>query len=357
MVMVQDGNTGRTRPLPMDTDPATFLADAAQRSPDDYVKLRIRDLLSLWGYERRGYWIVEQIKRELNDYDLTTVPWFEDGWIENKITLLPISDVTGDGRERSTDFEPDRRPSPAPEAQDVALRVRSLKSANGGVESITPQQPLGLAKSIMLRCDYSQLAVMSGKRDLVGAVSWESIGKAAIRAPEPSLADAQIPARLVDADDDLIARVPDIIDEGFIFVKAPDRSVSGIVTMADLSTQFTTLARPFFLLREIEQRLRHVVNSHFTPADIEWARDPDDDRKVRCADDLTIGELARLFEKPDCWSRLDWTVERQVFVDALHGVREIRNDIMHFSPDPLSDAELEMLRAFIKWLRTLEPSP
>ena len=41
------------------------------------------------------------------------------------------------------------------------------------------------------------------------------------------------------------------------------------------------------------------------------------------------------------------------FVRELDLVRKIRNDIMHFDPDPIPDADMERLRDFANFLKRL----
>jgi hypothetical protein len=62
-------------------------------------------------------------------------------------------------------------------------------------------------------------------------------------------------------------------------------------------------------------------------------------------------------ENPGNWQRLTWPVDRTLFIKALHGVREIRNDVMHFSPDPLTSEQESALQNFARWLRVMEPAP
>ena len=66
-----------------------------------------------------------------------------------------------------------------------------------------------------------------------------------------------------------------------------------------------------------------------------------------------MGEFARLLEAPDSWEKLNWPANRSVFVRSLDEVREIRNEVMHFSPDPLEEAQMDLLRTFNKWLEHL----
>jgi restriction system protein len=198
-----------------------FLKDAAKREPGNEVKISIRDLLSYWNAKRRGYWIVGQIKADLRKAGLTTDPPFTDGWIDNVVALVPA-----------------RKPKQAaPASQDivdatdlslpeVSLTVGSLPSANLGVTSVSPQDSLEHAQSLMMRYDYSQLAVMAGQRDPRGAISWESIAQARIRDPKAGLQDAIINVEVVRSEDDLLEQIPRIVDAGFVFVQGPDRRIT-----------------------------------------------------------------------------------------------------------------------------------
>lgn len=52
-------------------------------------------------------------------------------------------------------------------------------------------------------------------------------------------------ATQVEPDRDLISLIPTIVEQGFVFVLAQDRTLAGIVTTADLGDQFATLASRF----------------------------------------------------------------------------------------------------------------
>ena len=72
---------------------------------------------------------------------------------------------------------------------------------------------------------------------------------------------------------------------------------------------------------------------------------------------MTIGEYVRLLENPDCWSKLEWKLDRKVFIEALKKVQSTRNEVMHFSPDPLDDDDLRHLENFLKWIKKLDSGP
>ncbi len=46
-----------------------------------------------------------------------------------------------------------------------------------------------------------------------------------------------------------------------------------------------------------------------------------------------------MLENPANWDRLNRPVDRAEFIHALNDVKGIRNEVMHFSPDPLSDVQ------------------
>lgn len=340
----------------MADDLSKFLEDAAQRAASDPIAVSIRDLLAHWGQKRRGYWVAYRIERDLEAAGLTTEPHFNTGWIDNVVRLVPLRLAGGD------------RPSPADEpgieslesgdeAQppEVGLQIRSLQSATRGVCSVPPQSDLLHVQSLMLSRDYSQIAVLAGTRDLQGAVTWESVARAKLKDPNAGFADCIVRAQTVRLDEDLLPLIPRINDAGYVFVADERREVCGIVTPTDITLEFATLARPFFLIGEIERRLRRAIDDKFPPGELATAVDPSDgDRHVESADDLTFGEYLRLLEKPDCWSRMEWPAERVVFVQALRDVVNARNEVMHFSPDPLEEERIDGLRIFIDWLRFLD---
>ena len=148
----------------------------------------------------------------------------------------------------------------------VALLVRHIPSAIGGLTSVSPEDSLGKAQALMSAHDYSQLPVMSNEWDLRGAVSWQSIAKASLINPDIKLKQATIPMpTVVHADDDLLGQIDVIYRDDFVFVREPDGQVSGIVTTADLTLRFRDLTTPFFELGEIERRLRRCISRAFSP--------------------------------------------------------------------------------------------
>lgn len=318
-----------------------FLHEARQRvASGEAVSVKIRALVQKAGAERRGSRVIDKIQTGLDRQGLTIEGAFASDWIDNRVTLRLV--------ETPGTAEPESR-----------LVVSTLESANRAVASVDRNDSLERARAIMLSQNYSQLAVLSGgPRNIVGAISWESMALTGLSRPDFSLRDAVRPADTVKPTDDLVAHVPKIVEEGFVFVVAKEGTLAGIITTADLSARFLTLAEPFFILGEIERRLRRVVSAVFTREEIAASRDPgDSSREVTGASDLTLGELRRLLEAPDRWQKLSWPVDRAVFGEALTDVNVIRNEVMHFNPDPLSGEQLNVLRNFVRSLGVLDPRP
>src|SRR5262249_18709249 len=114
---------------------------------------------------------------------------------------------------------------------------------------------------------------------------------------------------------------------------------------------------PFLLLGEIENHIRHIIveRGRFTKEQLQHSRDPSDtDRTIETVSDLTFGDYIRLLANLDGWAKLQLPVDRKVFIEHLDQVRQIRNEVMHFEPDPLEDKDLSTLRRFAAFLQRLQ---
>jgi len=59
---------------------------------------------------------------------------------------------------------------------------------------------------------------------------------------------------------------------------------------------------------------------------------------------LSFGECSRLLQREEIWNRLSLPVDKTLFQSSLEEIRMIRNEVMHFSADPLDETQLEMLQ-------------
>jgi predicted transcriptional regulator len=326
----------------LNSSPEEFLERAAACAADDPVELSVRDLIGHWNARGRGSRVVERIRHDLKAHGLLTEPDFAAWSLDARVRLT----VAGAAREFLNDAGVDES-----EPEALRLQLGNIASASRGVVAASPFQELTVATTTMILNDFSQLAVLEGERTLRGAITWESIGQGLMRGGVSHVRELTVPAEPVAHDADVLDLVPRIVSDGFVFVRGADARITGIVTTADLSEEFVELARPFFLLGEIERRFRRIVDLALTPMELATASDPDDVRPIVSAADLTLGELERILQRPDNWERLGFGVDRGTFLNALARTREIRNEVMHFSPDPPGTEDVKHLLGFLRLLR------
>lgn len=340
------------------------LVRAAEASGEP-VTLTIRQFLGIWGHTHRRPSVTAEIQADLEAQGLATKPPFADGNINSTITVLPVGAEPGSGTQVPTAAElPDDQPDP--DDRPVTFLVRQLPSAelNADLYSVQPGEELRRATTIMGLNNFSQLPVLTPDGRLHGAVSWETVGLAYLSNPTPSLADATTrQVREVDGDDDLLDWIEEIYRRGYIFVRNTERSVTGVITAADLTLQLGSQLRPFLLLAEIERRLRRIIDRAMSERRISLDQVRSQLRgnrrnRVHEARHLTMGEYRWILEPEDVWSTLGWYIDRELFTERLRIAAEFRNDLMHLNPDldPEAESELAPLRGLLAMLRSLDTS-
>ena len=300
-----------------------------------------RELVRLYGYERRGASVNSRIRNDLEQVNLRVVPDFEFQYADSKILI-------------ELDQEADGSPSSG-QPSDPTYRVGTLEAANNKSVSVKPDNALGEAATIMELHDFSQLPVMENERTVRGIVSWKLIGAHLSFGREcERVRDCMETAKELAIDAPLFDAIQVVAEHGYVLVRGTDKTITGIVTATDLSNQLMQLAGPFLFIGEIEGYLRQLIYKKFT---IEQMRGEtpsfDSGRTINGSADLTLGEYCRLLENEDNWELLNLTVHRRTFVKHLDSVRKIRNDVMHFEPDGLSEEDTKQLKDFARFLRKL----
>ncbi|MGW1491622.1 CBS domain-containing protein [Streptomyces sp. NPDC002402] len=353
------------------TEPTKLYEEVRRRASDEPLTLSIRDFLAIWGIQRRYPAAVEQIKNDLDERGLVTVPPFTDGSIDSKIAVLAggaepdeagtsaVTRLTG-----TTSLTPavqsamhaaGHLPDEESQVQTVAYRVSNLESANRMPESVKVGDSLKTAMTIMVLRGYSQLPVLDTDGRLRGVVSWESIGRAHMADPHASLEAATVRGQEADRSDDLLDWIGTVHQSGYVLVRDHDHKVCGLVTASDLTVQFGTRVRPFVLVEEIEQRLRRVVD-RCIPLDRIRAMVPRGRAsRVNSAANLTFGAYGHLLRVIENWAALGWAIDQQHFLAALEECRQFRNGLMHFSPDPITDDQLLPAQGLLELLRSMDP--
>ena len=330
----------------------------------------VRTLLKWFNAQRRGAFVVRYIRQSLKACGVKTEPDFDSVWIDGEVKIVPLlSDpplnslstfVQDAGNETTFRQQAGSVSEPllltGTGLEDPTYRIGKLEAANKQIVYVGPNQPLQEAITLMLLNGFSQLPVMQSSREVKGVISWESIGaRLVLNRTCTEVRDCMVSAQVIDADKSLFAAIDLIAQYQYVLIQSTDKTISGIVTSTDLSRQFQQLTEPFLLLGEIEQHIRKLIEGgRFTVDQIKDSRDPSDsDRTVENVADLSMGEYIRLLENPKYWQQLGLSIDRKLFIDQLQSVRRIRNDIMHFDPDPLAQDDLLTLRGFVNFMQSL----
>lgn len=309
--------------------------------------LTVRELMGLWGARARGHMVVDRVSADLDNHSLTTDPDFRKVAFDTQVTVIRQSIAADDTSVLEVDHQP------RGDELDVGLTLGNVRSALAGITGVNPNDSLAKAMTLMRLNDFSQLAVMTSPRSLTGAVTWRSIAKALAHDADARLVDAIEPARDHPFDRDLVDALPELYLDEFVFVRDSVGQVSGIVTTADVVQLYGETATPFFIIGEVDHLLRGFISDEWTIDQVKEACDPEGRRTITSHDDLTIGDYQRMLESPTRFDALGWPLDRSVFVKRLDEVREIRNSIAHFDPDPIEPQAVASLRKFLNLLRDL----
>ena len=63
-------------------------------------------------------------------------------------------------------------------------------------------------------------------------------------------------------------------------------------------------------------------------------------------DDLNFGDHQHVLASEDIWQKLGRPLDRSTFISRLDKIRDIRNKVMHFHLDPVSEDAVVKLRWF-----------
>jgi len=330
--------------------------------------LTVSELLKLFGVRTRDDQTVLRITQALKDAGLSTDPDFASCRLRQEFRVVALESASGTAPDSAVEEEDDGLPWGALPQQPFT--IGDIPAARRGVECIAPGDKLTLAMYLMQTKNYSQVPVLEGDSTLKGVVTWRSIAMAfAVRKdleldnviePNPPVAQTY---------QEFFSLLDTIREYGYVLVRENDGTITGIVTAADITERFDDTARPFFLVGEIEYRLRKCLGPKIDPEAVKAVQTHEKTGRVT---DLTFGDYVKLLDGDQrnkhghrkeamCaaadrnWKALGWegAVDRKEFVRQLDQVRRIRNKIAHFDPEPLPHAKTEELRQFVALLRQL----
>ncbi|MFF3261397.1 CBS domain-containing protein [Streptomyces sp. NPDC002932] len=331
-------------------------------------QIPVLELLALFGTRLRNDLTVPRVEQALKDVGLATLPYFGNCNNGADVHIVPWQQAAAE--------EPAEDPGdgPAEDAEALRsgglptrpLRIGDIPSAVGGLFSVTPDTPLTEVTWLMRTKKYSQIPVIEGGSTLHGVVTWSSVAKVYETTSEAVLAEAMVDdAPVVDVRHDFFSLLPRVSVDDYLLVRANNGTLCGIVTAADVTDRFGTTAWPFFVVGEIESRLRKCLGAKLGEDAIRAVQGGSVTKRTGLITDLMFNGYVKLLDSDqqnptlralshDNWTALGWPgVDRGQFVRQLDRVREIRNSIAHFDAEPLTAKRSEELREFVGLLRQI----
>ncbi len=240
--------------------------------------------------------------------------------------------------------------------EDPIKRLMLLKVANNKPEVVKNDDTLDKAITLMMMKNFSQLPGVTGSTTICGYISWQTIGEAKSRGVNSVMvkdykSDNVI---LMKQETPLLDAITSVYDNNFIVVIGKDKKLCGIVTVTDISSQFISWTKPFVLLEEIENHLRYILNDKLLLEDVK-ATCQTTGRDINTLDDLTLGECQNLFEDEYKWEKFGLAIDKKHFTQTINEIREIRNCVMHFDPEGLTEEQISLLSNFVSFLNKVSP--
>ena len=132
-------------------------------------------LLKKYGVSRRGNHVIRTVNSWLNKYDLIATPAFGNAYVYGVIEISPVPKL---GAKQSSE---------SVNGDGVIPTLSILRSANlNNIDddsivkliSVNRDTTLTEAITLMIKYDFSQLPILSGRSEVEGLITWKSIGRA-----------------------------------------------------------------------------------------------------------------------------------------------------------------------------------
>ena len=268
--------------------------------------------------------------------------------------------------------------------------------------TISPQDTVQKALTLMIEYDFSQLPVVDERNKPLGIVTSDSIIRALSNFGVP-LADLQVSHAIVKVDkyrpdEDLFDRLDDLKNTYAVLIVNAEGTLIGIVTSYDTTDYFRRRAEDMMFVEDIETTLKDFIRAAFHVSDesdqqklatvITEMSDAELRKKFhkalnlylshlsqsgtgfdktvaeevfakaftlkdspRSLKDLTLNEYIQLLLHKSMWHKFSsiFQLDADAVRNLLDGVRKTRNDLAHFHGE-ISTSQRTQLHFCIEWL-------
>jgi len=305
-------------------------------------KLTPKKLLEHFGTTRRKTHVVWWIDKGLDDLGIRSDPDFKFEYLYGEIELKKAVK---------------KKESAIIENDAFIQRLKLLKSANKTPIFVTKNDTISKAMTLMVTNDYSQLPVMNSEsaKSVDGVISWHSIGwSTATGKKVEKVGDCMNKDfTILKYETPILDAVKIIKEKEFVLIQRNDKTISGLVTITDIADEFFTLAEPFLYIGQIETSIRVLLEGKFTIEELSEVKFGEDTREIHSVSDLTFNEYIQLLRKGDNWKKIGLPLDMKEFTKKLEEIRNIRNDVMHFSSDELDESQEQNLKQTAQFLKEI----
>lgn len=321
-----------------------FLNQAARRPHGAYDAMPAHELTERCGFKVRMFAEVAAIREMLGEAGLRTEPDFATAGRDEIVRLVPLTH--GETSPPTPESEPEADEEDGFELPQVAPKVRNLASAYRELVHLRPDATVDYAMGLLFKHGHRQLPILSTPAYCPGMVTWESIAQSAYGQRNASVLTCKVPAETTDLDEDLFAIRARVTETGCALVRDEHGIYCGIVTARDVMAYLANILEPFYVIGEIERRIRRRLNEQFTQADRDHFGDPYH---------FAFGKYLDILRNSERFARLGWPTNQALFIDQMDRVRRIRNTVMHFNGDGPPQEDIDALHYFRRWLVSVTP--
>ena len=297
-----------------------------------------RNLFEAFDFYRRTSHNCSQVDTYLASREVVVEPHYNDVWIDTPIEIKDISRATRKCQ------------------KDPIQRIKVIEAAHRQPYCVQNDSTLDLAITLMQRHNITQLPVTDGnRRNLSGYVSWETIGNAKARGVDSNLVKDYKSTHFVamSPEDSLLSAMETVYKQKFVIV-VDKNEVVGIITKQDMASQFLRWTKPFILLEEIENQIRRLIECGNLSLRELQSMCKDGGKNVEHIEDLNFGDYVAIIGNEDIWNKIGLKcVDKTELTKALDSIREIRNDVIHFDPEGLTNEQCQELENMSIYLQKI----
>lgn len=309
------------------------------RDDEHQFEITVRELLRIFGYERRGKHTVIEVQEALNTQGLIAIPQFDQCDIDWEISI-------------SKTLKGSKLPL------DPFTRIKSFLKHDRRLLSVKREDTIERAITLMLQNDYSQLPVLKSERQIEGVICWRTIGqKMSLFKDKPSFVhQAMEEAVVVEDNEHLDNVIVKVLSREYVLVReSKGKEIKWILTQEDIGQSYKEISEGYLTVKDIESFIRSIIQQHCSLADLNriiGSRRPNP--AIARVDDLYFSDYVHLLSTDEIWKKTALPVDKNEFNKILSDLIEVRNSIMHFRAPTNEIENFDSLRKMRRLIMSLE---